>query len=91
MTVPGKPASHDNNVSRRKTITNRVLNQLSIRWRIRKTRAGEDLDWWEDLILHDGPVIDGGYVAVPKGPGLGIELNPDVAQAHLAEGEQWWN
>ena len=54
-------------------------------------RAGEDLDWWEDLILHDGPVIDGGYVAVPKGPGLGIELNPDVAQAHLAEGEQWWN
>lgn len=53
-------------------------------------RAGEDLDWWEDLILHDGPVIDGGHVAVPDGPGLGIELNPDVAQAHLAEGEQWW-
>ena len=53
-------------------------------------RAGEDLDWWEDLILHDGPVIDAGYIAVPEGPGLGIELNPDVAQAHMASGEQWW-
>lgn len=53
-------------------------------------RAGLDLDWWEDLILHDGPVIDNGAVAVPDGPGLGIELNPDVAQAHLAAGETWW-
>jgi L-alanine-DL-glutamate epimerase-like enolase superfamily enzyme len=35
-------------------------------------------------------VIDAGYVAVPEGPGLGIELNPDVAQAHMASGEQWW-
>lgn len=53
-------------------------------------RAGPDLDWWEDLILHDGPVIDGGFVHLNDRPGLGIALNPDVARAHLAEGETWW-
>ena len=39
---------------------------------------------------QQGPVIDDGFVTVPDGPGLGIELNPDVARAHLAEGERWW-
>jgi len=24
------------------------------------------------------------------GPGLGIELNPDVVKAHLAPGEKYW-
>ena len=23
-------------------------------------------------------------------PGLGIELNPDIVRAHLAQGETWW-
>lgn len=53
-------------------------------------RAGEDYPWWEDLILHDGPVIQDGYVTVPQKPGLGIELNPDVVQRLLADGETYW-
>jgi L-alanine-DL-glutamate epimerase-like enolase superfamily enzyme len=24
-------------------------------------------------------------------PGLGVEINPDVAKAHLAQGEAWWD
>jgi L-alanine-DL-glutamate epimerase-like enolase superfamily enzyme len=47
-------------------------------------------DWMDKLILHDGPVIKDGYIAVTSKPGLGIELNPDVARAHLAKGETWW-
>ena len=23
-------------------------------------------------------------------PGLGVDINPDVAKAHLAPGETWW-
>jgi L-alanine-DL-glutamate epimerase-like enolase superfamily enzyme len=49
-----------------------------------------DGGWMDDVILHDGPLCKNGYVTVPNGPGLGIELNPDVVQAHLAEGEEWW-
>lgn len=53
-------------------------------------RAGEDLDWYEDLVFHNEPFIQGGYVRVPDGPGLGIELNPEVVRAHLAAGERYW-
>ena len=53
-------------------------------------RAGADYPWWEDLILHDEPIIRNGHIAVPEKPGLGIELNPDVVQRLLAEGEVYW-
>jgi L-alanine-DL-glutamate epimerase-like enolase superfamily enzyme len=32
-------------------------------------------------------VIKGGYITVPDGPGLGVELNEDVVRAHLRPGE----
>jgi L-alanine-DL-glutamate epimerase-like enolase superfamily enzyme len=38
----------------------------------------------------EGPYIKNGYVQVNEKPGLGIELNPDVVKAHLAEGETYW-
>jgi L-alanine-DL-glutamate epimerase-like enolase superfamily enzyme len=46
--------------------------------------------WMDKLLLLDGPYIKNGYVAVTNKPGLGVELNPDVVKAHLAQGEQWW-
>jgi len=46
--------------------------------------------WMDDVILHDEPIIRNGCIEVPKKPGLGIELNPDVIQARLAAGETWW-
>jgi len=46
--------------------------------------------WMDDLIVHEGPVVKDGHIALPARPGLGIELNPDVAKAHLAKGETYW-
>ena len=48
------------------------------------------IDWWQDLVVHDGPIIKDGYHAITDKPGYGVELNPDVAKAHLAPGETWW-
>ncbi len=48
-----------------------------------------EVPWWDDLVHRTGergPVLDSGYVDVPEGPGLGIELDPDVAEDHLVEG-----
>ena len=47
-------------------------------------------DWMDKLLLLDGPYIKDGYIAATGKPGLGIELNPDVAKAHLAPGETYW-
>jgi L-alanine-DL-glutamate epimerase-like enolase superfamily enzyme len=35
-------------------------------------------------------VIKDGYITVPDGLGLGVELNEDVARAHLKPGEGWF-
>jgi L-alanine-DL-glutamate epimerase-like enolase superfamily enzyme len=43
----------------------------------------QDILWWDDLV-DGGPVIENGYITLPEKPGLGLELNEDVAQAHLS-------
>jgi L-alanine-DL-glutamate epimerase-like enolase superfamily enzyme len=48
------------------------------------------IDWWQDLVIHDGPIFENGYYRIREKPGYGIELNPDVAKGHLAPGEKWW-
>jgi L-alanine-DL-glutamate epimerase-like enolase superfamily enzyme len=47
-------------------------------------------DWMDRVLLLDGPYIKDGFIQATDKPGLGIELNPDVVRAHLAEGETWW-
>ena len=49
-----------------------------------------DIDWWEKLVIREAPIIQDGYLEIQDKPGYGIELNPDVARAHLAPGETWW-
>jgi L-alanine-DL-glutamate epimerase-like enolase superfamily enzyme len=46
--------------------------------------------WWPDLVTHEGPFWKDGYFTIEDKPGYGVELNPDVARAHLAPGEVWW-
>lgn len=49
-----------------------------------------DVPWFEDLVDRtgeSGPVIDDGAIRLPEGPGLGIEIDPDVARQYLIEGE----
>jgi L-alanine-DL-glutamate epimerase-like enolase superfamily enzyme len=41
--------------------------------------------WWDDLVLGVAkPIVADGYIAVPQTPGLGVTLNDDVVQEHLA-------
>jgi len=43
-----------------------------------------DMPWWGDLVKGPSkPVIQNGYIPVPDGPGLGVELNDEVVKEHL--------
>lgn len=48
------------------------------------------VDWWPDLVVREGPYWENGYFTIQDKPGLGLEINPDVAKAHLMPGEEWW-
>lgn len=48
------------------------------------------IPWWPDLVIREGPMWENGYLTIQDKPGLGVELNPDVAKKHLAPGETWW-
>ena len=50
-----------------------------------------EVDWWDDMLTRDESLIENGYIQVPEGPGLGIELDEDVLEEHLAEGETGFN
>ncbi|WP_440766292.1 mandelate racemase/muconate lactonizing enzyme family protein [Natronorubrum sp. DTA7] len=45
-----------------------------------------EVDWWDDLIHRDEPLIRDGYIEVPETPGIGVELDEDVVEAHTLEG-----
>jgi galactonate dehydratase len=51
---------------------------------------GQDVSWWDDLFIGDHPLIQDGHIRLPDGPGLGIELNEDVARAHLASSSSFF-
>lgn len=42
-----------------------------------------DLDYWEDLVTTKHTLIENGFAHVPDSPGLGVELNEEVAKQHL--------
>ncbi|WP_188881620.1 mandelate racemase/muconate lactonizing enzyme family protein [Halarchaeum grantii] len=44
-----------------------------------------ELGWWSDLVEED--VIDGGSIAVPEKPGLGLTLDLDAVEDHMVDGE----
>jgi L-alanine-DL-glutamate epimerase-like enolase superfamily enzyme len=48
------------------------------------------IEWWPDLVVHEGPIWEKGYLTIQDKPGYGVEINQDVARAHLAPGETWW-
>jgi L-alanine-DL-glutamate epimerase-like enolase superfamily enzyme len=74
--------------------TGSIVNGMaSIHWAssIRDYLACETVwfkgDWMDDVIVHNEPLCQNGFVEVPNEPGLGIELDPDVVKAHLVPGE----
>jgi len=48
-------------------------------------RAGEG-----DLIIYDREIMQDGHIQLSDKPGLGLDVNKDVATKYLMEGEQWW-
>lgn len=46
-----------------------------------------DVPWWESLVKSEKPLIEKGFAIVPDKPGLGVELNEEVAKQHLQEKE----
>jgi L-alanine-DL-glutamate epimerase-like enolase superfamily enzyme len=78
--------------------TGSALNSMAtVQWAasVRDFLAAETVigrrNWMDDVIVHEGPLVAQGYIAVPQKPGLGVELNPDVVKANLAEGERYWD
>ena len=73
-----------------------VCNIATVHWAasVRDFLAAETLigrgSWMDDVILHDGPIVKDGHIAVPTRPGLGIELNREVVESNLARGEKYW-
>jgi len=51
-----------------------------------------DVPWWGSLVTRtdapDDPIIDEGYVDLPEGPGLGVEIDLGVADDHLTDGSE---
>ena len=45
-----------------------------------------EVDWWDDLLVREEPLIQDGTIAVPEAPGLGIELDEAVVEDHRLEG-----
>lgn len=39
-----------------------------------------EVDWWDDLLARDDPLIQDGYIEVPESPGLGIDLDEAVVE-----------
>ncbi|MDE0023256.1 MAG: mandelate racemase/muconate lactonizing enzyme family protein [Spirochaetaceae bacterium] len=46
----------------------------------------DQVAWRWDLVRSPEPLIDRGRFVVPRGPGLGVELDETVVNAHLAPG-----
>jgi L-alanine-DL-glutamate epimerase-like enolase superfamily enzyme len=50
-----------------------------------------EVPWWEDMVTGiDKPLNRDGFVLVPDTPGLGVEINQEVVEAHLVEGEGYF-
>ncbi|GAA4417618.1 hypothetical protein GCM10023187_50210 [Nibrella viscosa] len=51
---------------------------------------GVDVAGWEDIVTGLKPIADKGFVRVPDKPGLGVELNEEVAKRYLKKDTPWF-
>jgi L-alanine-DL-glutamate epimerase-like enolase superfamily enzyme len=62
-----------------------IPNFVAMEWHSR------DVPWWNEMAVRtagNGPILEDGSVAVPEGPGLGVELNRDLVARHLTDGSE---
>jgi len=51
---------------------------------------GREIPWWNDLCEGDKPFIRDGFMAVSERPGIGVELNDEVAESLLWNGDTYF-
>ncbi|MBI3912559.1 MAG: mandelate racemase/muconate lactonizing enzyme family protein [Armatimonadetes bacterium] len=52
---------------------------------------GQDVPFWEDVLLGmEKPLLRHGRLRVPDGPGLGVQLNEEVARLYAKPGEPFF-
>ena len=51
---------------------------------------GRDVTWWEDLCTGEKPFIEAGWMEVSQAPGIGVELDDDVARSMLWGGDTYF-
>src|SRR3954462_12842265 len=49
-----------------------------------------DYEGWDDLTIQDQPVIQNGHVVLTDKPGIGIEVNDEVARRFVRPGTQYF-
>ncbi|QLG28964.1 mandelate racemase/muconate lactonizing enzyme family protein [Halorarum halophilum] len=62
-----------------------IPNFIAMEWHSR------DVPWWNDMVARtgeSGPILEEGYINVPEGPGLGVELNRDLCEQYLTDGSE---
>lgn len=52
---------------------------------------GREIPWWSDLCHGDKPFIQDGFMRVSERPGIGVELDDDVAQSLLWGGDVYFD
>ncbi|WP_273888086.1 mandelate racemase/muconate lactonizing enzyme family protein [Rubrobacter naiadicus] len=62
-----------------------IPNFLALEWH------GMSVPFWEEMVTGlDHPVIEDGFIRVPETPGLGVELNEEVARRYARPGEPFF-
>src|SRR5215468_3910221 len=49
-----------------------------------------NIPWWGDLCEGDHPFVDKGFMSVSERPGIGVELNAQVAKSLLWNGDKYF-
>jgi len=60
-----------------------IPNFLCMEWHSR------DVPWWNEMVERvegSGPILEDGSIDLPEGPGLGVRLDRDRCEEHLADG-----
>jgi galactonate dehydratase len=51
---------------------------------------GRDIPWWEEMCIGEKPFIRDGWMEVGDAPGIGVELDDEVAKGLLWEGDEYF-
>ena len=52
---------------------------------------GREIPWWEDLCTGDKPFLQAGWMQISERPGIGVELDDEVARSLLWNGDTYFD